>query len=279
MVAVLAGNAAFSAWAEITVKSAWYRSLGLESVYDTRWQLSLILSAIGLLSVPLVLLPVIWASFRMRRSLPVTGRAALAGLWVGLLVLLGLIAARSAGGMRDAWMAYNDAAGFGVDDPIFDRDVGFFLFELPFLRDVTSFATGLAFAGLVLSAGLYALVRSTGRGGAIVEVPDNPEELLALRPRADAALPVGLLYGYGAALLVTLAAATWLGRYELVSAGDDLLAGAGKAQITVALPVTLWPPWSPSCWLWCWRRWRSRRFAAARPHFAGCCWQRRSRGD
>ena len=47
-----------------------------------------------------------------------------------------------------------------------------------------------------------------------------------------------MLYGYGAALLVTLAAATWLGRYELVSAGDDLLAGAGKAQITVALPVT-----------------------------------------
>ena len=50
VLALVAGNALFSAWAEITVKSAWYRSLGIEAAYDTRWQLSLVLSAIGVVS-------------------------------------------------------------------------------------------------------------------------------------------------------------------------------------------------------------------------------------
>jgi len=108
--ALVVGNAVFSAWAEITVKSAWYSSLGIEAVYDTRWQLSLVLSAIGVVSVPLVLAPVIWASFRLRRLLPVISRSALVGVWVGLLLLAGLIAARSAAGMRDSWLAYSNAS-------------------------------------------------------------------------------------------------------------------------------------------------------------------------
>jgi uncharacterized membrane protein (UPF0182 family) len=238
VLALLVGNALFSAWAEITVKSAWYSSLGMEAAYDTRWHLSLVLGAIGLLIVPVALSPVMWGSARMRRSLPITSRGAMFAVWVVVVLLVGALAARSVAGMRDSWLAYSHAATFDVADPIFDRDVGFFVFELPFLHDVVSVATGLAFAGLLLSAALYAIVRTSGQGVSIVEVPDNPDQLLALRPRGNTKLAVGLLYGYGAALLTLFAAGTWLGRYELVTTGDDLLAGAGKAQTTVALPVT-----------------------------------------
>ncbi|MDX6551636.1 MAG: uncharacterized protein QOH74_124, partial [Gaiellales bacterium] len=238
MLTLLVGNTLFSAWAEITVKSAWYRSLGMEPAYDTRWQLSLVLGAIGFVSVPLALSPVIWGTARLRRSLPVTSRAALAGVWVAVVLLVGLIAARSAAGMRDSWLAYSNAATFGSDDPIFGRDIGFFVFELPFLNDLVALVSGLAFAGLVLSAALYAVVRAGGRDASVVKVPDSPDQLLALRPQANTSFAVGLVYAYGAVLLAALAAVTWLGRYDLVTAGDDLLAGAGKAQITVALPVT-----------------------------------------
>ncbi len=56
-----------------------------------------------------------------------------------------------------------------VTDPIFGRDIGFFLFELPFLRLVQGLFNGLVVAALLLSLGQYLVAAS--RGGLVFSTP------------------------------------------------------------------------------------------------------------
>ena len=56
-----------------------------------------------------------------------------------------------------------------VTDPIFDRDIGFFLFELPFLRLVQGLFNGLVLTALVLTLARYLVGAS--RSGLVFSTP------------------------------------------------------------------------------------------------------------
>jgi uncharacterized membrane protein (UPF0182 family) len=101
------------------------------------------------------------------RELPdvaVAGRWILAGFAV--LVVVG-----AAGGLASAWetiLLWQHRVPFAPDgtavvDPIFGRDIGFFFFELPFLRLLQATVVGLAVASLVVVAGRYAFA-ALGKG-------------------------------------------------------------------------------------------------------------------
>jgi uncharacterized membrane protein (UPF0182 family) len=86
------------------------------------------------------------------------------GRWVligfGILVILG-----AAGGLSGAWetvLLWQNRVPYAPDgsaltDPIFHRDIGFFMFELPFLRLVQSVAIGLLIPSLLVAIGRYFL--------------------------------------------------------------------------------------------------------------------------
>jgi uncharacterized membrane protein (UPF0182 family) len=86
------------------------------------------------------------------------GRYVLVGFSV--LVVLGV-----AGGFASAWETILlwqnrvpfSATGTAVNDPIFGRDIGFFLFELPFQRFVQSLLVGLLVASLLVAGARYLL--------------------------------------------------------------------------------------------------------------------------
>ena len=71
----------------------------------------------------------------------------------------------TAGGLASAWetiLLWQNrvpfaAGGAPVTDPIFGRDIGFFLFELPFLRLIQATVVGLLIAGLLIAVGRYLL--------------------------------------------------------------------------------------------------------------------------
>jgi len=96
--------------------------------------------------------------------------AALAGLVV--LIALGL-----AGAASSAWetfLLWRNQVPFGategaVVDPIFGRDIGFFLFELPFLRFVQALANGLILGALLIAGGRYLV--GAMRGGLVFTTP------------------------------------------------------------------------------------------------------------
>src|SRR5205814_2118232 len=67
----------------------------------------------------------------------------------------------------DTVLQYLNASPVGRGDPLFGRDLGFYLFELPFWRLIYGWATALVAGTLVLTAAVYVLQRSlvlTARG-------------------------------------------------------------------------------------------------------------------
>ncbi len=92
---------------------------------------------------------------------------------VGLIIVAILAALGTAGSLSGGWETialwqnrspFTDAAGAVVTDPVFGRDVSFYLFELPFLQLVQSILAGLLLAALVLSALRYAVAALRGGG-------------------------------------------------------------------------------------------------------------------
>ena len=88
-----------------------------------------------------------------------------------------LIALAIAGAVAAAWetvrcgstRSRSPRPGHSVTDPIFGKDIGFFLFELPFLRLVQALANGLLITTLVLVGAATSSPRS--RGGVVFTTP------------------------------------------------------------------------------------------------------------
>ena len=101
---------------------------------------------------------------------PLAG-AALGALAIFLAILIGA-------SVSSAWetvllwihrVPFSPATASAVTDPIFGRDVSFFLFELPFLRLVQGLFNGLVVAALIISLGRYLVGAS--RGGLVFSTP------------------------------------------------------------------------------------------------------------
>jgi uncharacterized membrane protein (UPF0182 family) len=113
---------------------------------------------------------------------------------------------------------------FGIDDPQFGKDLGFYAFDLPFYRLVISYLLVmlfLAFLANLLAHYIFGGIRLSGRTGALS------------RP---ARIQLVSLIG---ALVLLKAVAYWLDRYELLShtrAGKPFT-GAGYTDINAVLPA------------------------------------------
>ena len=115
---------------------------------------------------------------------------------------------------------------FGIRDPQFGKDLGFYAFDLPFYRLVLSYmfvAVFLAFVANVLAHYIFGGIRLSGRTGA-----------LSRSARIQLVSLVGLL-------VLLKAAAYWLDRYELLShtRGGKPFTGAGYTDINAVLPAKL----------------------------------------
>jgi uncharacterized membrane protein (UPF0182 family) len=70
------------------------------------------------------------------------------GTWfTALAVVIGLFAGLSAQGRWGQWMLFRNGGNFGVKDPEFGVDIGFYVFQLPFWR----YLLGVGFTAVVLS--------------------------------------------------------------------------------------------------------------------------------
>ncbi|HVA86713.1 MAG TPA: UPF0182 family protein [Candidatus Saccharimonadales bacterium] len=136
------------------------------------------------------------------------------GFWVivGFVVLLAFGLASLVSGRWETILLWQNAVSFGTDpanpvtDPVFHRDVGFYLFQLPFLRLVQSVVNGLLLTGLVVAIARYALAAS--RGGFT----------LTTALRVHLAILAGLY-------LVSIAAGYQLDKFELVYSTQGVAAG------------------------------------------------------
>src|SRR5271154_5024721 len=144
----------------------------------------------------------------------------------GIPVAIGLLAGIVA---QTYWVnvqLFLHGGDFGVNDPQFGKDLGFYAFDLPFYRLILSFffvALFLAFVANVLAHYVFGGIRLSGRTGALSR---------------SARIQLVSLIG---ALVLLKAVAYWLDRYELLShtrAGKPFT-GAGYTDINAVLPAKL----------------------------------------
>jgi uncharacterized membrane protein (UPF0182 family) len=121
---------------------------------------------------------------------------------VGVAILLALGVAASTSGAWETFQLYANRVPFApsgppVVDPVFGRDISFFLFELPFFRLVQSIANALLVGALLVSVGRYLIAGLRGD----------------LRPTTPIRVHLAVLVGL---YLISVAAGYQLDKFELV---------------------------------------------------------------
>jgi uncharacterized protein len=143
---------------------------------------------------------------------------------VGLLLaaIMGAVAA----GQWPIALRFVHQAPFGTIDPLFGRDVGFFVFTLPFLRALHSWALGALMLVLTTTFAVYAVVTS-------YELGVNLERVVFNLPRA-VKLHLAIL---AAAMMLLVGSNHLLDVYELVYSNRGAAFGASYTDVRVELPA------------------------------------------
>lgn len=136
--------------------------------------------------------------------------------------LLALIAGAGVSSEWNSWLLFTHSRDFGIDDPQFGTDIGFYVFRLPFL----SFLTGWLFAALLIVL-IVTTVAHYLNGGIRMGAQHN-----RVTPQVKAHLSV--LLGL---LALVKAAGYWLQRFDLTVSGRGFVDGAGYTDVNAQLPA------------------------------------------
>jgi uncharacterized membrane protein (UPF0182 family) len=210
----------------------WFHELRQEKVFWTLLTAKWLAGSLAGIATTMVLLANFWVvaraapgderlprgdptSIRTRRTLLAfyLAVAAGAGVFVGRTVVL------ANWQQLLLWLHRRD---FGVVDPLFHRDVGFFVFSLPLYEKVAQW--------LFLTIGL-ALVSAVAGHIVTGAIRTKPAPVSATRGAHAHVLVLGAL------LLLALAWKHWLGQFALeLSRGNRTLPGAGYTEVHILLP-------------------------------------------
>lgn len=138
-------------------------------------------------------------------------------------LLFGLLVGTNASGQWENWLLFRNAVDFvGAEDPQFHRNVGFYVFKLPFL----TFLVDWAFVALVMVL-VVTLVAHYLNGGIRLQAPGQ---------RASSAVKAHVSVLLGAIALVK-AAGYWLARFELAYSRQGVVDGPTYTDINARLPA------------------------------------------
>jgi len=137
--------------------------------------------------------------------------------------LFALVAAAGVSSQWESWLLFVNSKDFGIKDPQFHKDLGFYIFRLPFL----SFVVGWAFAALVIIF-IITVISHYLNGGIRIQVVGRERVIPAVKVHMSAIL---------AALALIKAADYWLARYELTVSHRGVVDGALYTDVKAQLPA------------------------------------------
>jgi uncharacterized protein len=137
-------------------------------------------------------------------------------------VVLGLAAGIAAIGQWQSWLLFSNAQSFGRTDPQFHKDVGFYVFELPFIEFIISWL----FVSLVIMAIITSVLHYLNGGIRGQRV----------RPRVRPAVKVHLSVLLAMMALVK-AVGYYYGRYRLLTSTSGYVEGATYTDVHARLPA------------------------------------------
>jgi uncharacterized membrane protein (UPF0182 family) len=216
----------------------WFGEVGYRSVFSTILVTQIVLFIlVGLLVGGVLALNMVIAYRSRPVFVPVTGvddplsryRTAIVRrlrlIGIGIPVLIGIIAGFSAQGDWQLVQLFLHGTSFGVTDPQFGNDIGFYAFTLPFvlwLKNWLFITVTIAFFGALITQYLFGGIRLAGRGGQ-----------LSAPARVQLALLIGLF-------VLLKAFAYFTDRFELLDSNrNSKFTGATYTDLNALLPAKL----------------------------------------
>lgn len=217
----------------------WFGELGYRSVFTTQIVTRIVIFFVVALLIGGIVFAALALAYRTRPVfVPTAGpndpiaryrtavMARLRLVGIGVPAFIGLLSGFVAQSYWERVQLFLHGGSFGIADPQFGIDLGFYAFDLPFYRLVLSYlfvATFLAFVANLLGHYLFGGIRLSGRTGA-----------LSRAARIQLITLVGIL-------MLLKAVAYWFDRYELLShtRGGKPFTGAGYTDINAVLPAKL----------------------------------------
>jgi uncharacterized protein len=215
----------------------WFGEVGYQSVYAT------MIRTQGTLFTATFLLAVIWFTVNFRVALSSIGDLRpvfttregieltlpsgkqLRALATSVSALLALVIGLYAAGRWELWVAWRNGVPFGTADPILGRDVGFYVYSLPFLQLLRGLGQAVVVLAALASAGLYLVSGSLSSG-----FPAR----MSMTPAARRHLSLLV-----ASFLLLLAWGAWLHRAEHLVQTSGLLHGASYSDVYGRMPAAL----------------------------------------
>jgi uncharacterized protein len=210
----------------------WFSSLGHEQVLLRVITAKIWLFLLGTLIFAVLAAPNLYAAFRFEAGMKSLGnptlppktlesaRKLLILVAAGATVLAALFLAGRPASEWETILRYLNGIAFNQADPIFQKDLSFYVFTLPAWTFARSWLITVVVLIMVIMAGFY-YIAAMLRG-----------ERFALTGKVKAHLAV-----LGAGLFVLVAVGHWLGRYELLFSSTGAVFGIGYTDDHVTLPA------------------------------------------
>jgi uncharacterized membrane protein (UPF0182 family) len=140
----------------------------------------------------------------------------------GISAFFALIAGAGVSSQWEEWLLFRNGGSFGIKDPQFGRDIGFYVFDLPFIRFVIEWS----FVSLVVVL-LVTAVFHYVNGGIRLQTPFQ-----RVTPQVKAHLSVLL-----AAMALVKTAQYYFDRFELNFSSRGAIDGASYTDVNAQLPA------------------------------------------
>lgn len=213
----------------------WFRGADYGSVFTTlfwtRTGLFLVFGALMAIVVGLNM----WLAYRYRPAFRIPGsdqsgleryREAVTPIrtWllVGVALVMGVFAGTSGSGEWRNYLLWRNGNAFGTDDPYFERDIGFYVFDLPWLHFLVDFTMAVVVVALLAAAVVHYLY-----GGIRLQVSTD-------RLSGAAQVQLSVLLGI---FVLAKGVDYYLDRFDLVTQGGELFTGMSYTDDHAVLPA------------------------------------------
>ena len=209
----------------------WFDAMGFRSIFVKILLTRIVMFAVGALIFAALLSTSLYFAHRYSRGevhleLPPEAIDLLRKLvvWgaVAVVVVLSVIFGSIFAARWELFLRFSNAVPFGTTDPLFGRDLSFYLFTLPIYSFVQGWLLGAAVMIMLATVALH-LVNFSLRGAGF-KITD----------------PLKIHFSIiGAVLMLVLASGHWLDRWELVVSDHGAVVGAAYADVNARKPALL----------------------------------------
>ncbi|MFS3128523.1 UPF0182 family protein [Nocardioides sp. Bht2] len=226
---------AFTGFASLWTERLWFGSVGYEAVFSTLLRTKIGLFLIFGLVMALVVGLNLALAYRFRPIFRPASpeqisldryRQAITPvrMWllIGIAAVFGAFAGTTASGRWREYLLWRNGASFDKKDPYFDRDIGFYVFDLPWLHFLVNFAMAVLIISLIAAALVHYVF-----GGIRLQSKQD-------RFSGAAAVQLSVLLGF---FVLAKAADYWLDRFDLLTESGNLHTGMGYTDDHAVLPA------------------------------------------